>query len=455
SATATVTVQDNIAPGLTVPANIVQLNDAGVCGAVVNIGLATATDNCTVASVTSDAPAFFPVGITTVTWTALDVNANSTTGTQTVEITNNAPVISGLNVSALVQLGDATLASATHADNNLVGATWNWGDGSSTPALITGTNLSGNHVYGQTGLYDVTLTIEDACGKTDTETFSYVVIYNSCDGFITGGGYINTPAGAYAAKPTSTDKSEYEFEAKYHKGALAPKGEFKFKMHSGNFEVKSTSLDWLMVNNDQAILKGSASVNGQGGYQFIVSVLDGDITSKNGTDYLRLIVWDNTGNVLYDNQNGDPDKASASNPISKGQVVIHKPKNGNCFSDDEDENDKSSANSSDNSSDKNKSGNLEVVLTPVQMDMTVYPNPVVSAEVTISIEGFGNTVARIDLANLSGQQVYTIQSVKFQGGKAKTEFKQANLKSGNYLLRVTEINTSRFGVKQIIVSSKK
>ncbi|MCX6220034.1 MAG: hypothetical protein NTZ69_03510, partial [Bacteroidia bacterium] len=43
--TATVTVKDNVAPVLTVPVNIVKLNDAGVCGAVVNIGQATATDN--------------------------------------------------------------------------------------------------------------------------------------------------------------------------------------------------------------------------------------------------------------------------------------------------------------------------------------------------------------------------------------------------------------------------
>jgi len=452
TATATVTVQDNIAPGLTVPVNIIRLNDAGVCGAVVNIGQAVATDNCSVASVNSNAPAFFPVGITTVTWTAIDVNGNTTTGTQTVEITNNAPVISGLTVSTPVQLGVATVASATHADNNLVAATWNWGDGSSTASVIAGTNISGSHVYSQTGLYNVTLTIEDACGKTDTEVFSYVVIYNPCNGFITGGGLISTTSGTYTANPTLTEKSEFEFEAKYKKGDVDPSGEFQFEMHSANFKVKSTSLDWLMVNNDQAILKGLATVNGHTGYHFIASIIDGNIVVKNGTDYLRLIVWDNAGNVLYDNQNGDLDNTRASNPINKGQIVIHKSKKGNCCEYDEEDDEKVSENSSDK--DK-KSGDISIVLPPVQIEMTVFPNPVVDAEVNISITNFGNTIAKVDLTSLTGQLVFSTPGVKFINGKAKIEFKQAKLKSGNYLLRVSEIGTSRVAVKQIIVSNNR
>jgi len=448
---ATVTVQDNIAPKLTVPANIVRLNDAGVCGAVLNIGLAVATDNCSVASVTSNAPAFFPVGITTITWTAVDVNGNSTTGTQTVEITNNAPVISGLTVSPLVKLGDATVAAANHADNNLVSATWSWGDGSSTTGVIAGTHLSGNHFYSQTGLYDVTLTIMDACGKTDTEVYSYVVIYNPCDGFITGGGLISTTSGSYAGQPTLTDRSEYEFEAQYKKGDVVPSGEFQFQLKTSSFKVESSSLDWLMVNNDQAILKGSATVNGQSGYRFIASMIDGNIVVKNGTDYLRLIVWDNAGNVLYDNQSGNLDNARASNPIYEGQIVIHKSKKGNCYDYEEEVVDKAADVSS---GDGTKSGSVSVALVPVQIEMTVYPNPVVDGTVNISIENFGNTKAKVDLTSLTGQSVYSIPSVTFAAGNAKIDFKQANLKSGNYLLRVSEIGGSRVGVKQIIVSSK-
>ena len=78
----TVTVTDNEAPVITV-SNILSCYEAGTFGCSINLGV-TASDNCGVASLTSNAPACFPVGTTTVTWTAMDVNGNSSTATQTV-----------------------------------------------------------------------------------------------------------------------------------------------------------------------------------------------------------------------------------------------------------------------------------------------------------------------------------------------------------------------------------
>ncbi len=52
----------------------------------VDIGTATATDNIGVTSLTNDAPAEFPIGVTVVTWTAQDATGNSGTDTQTVEV---------------------------------------------------------------------------------------------------------------------------------------------------------------------------------------------------------------------------------------------------------------------------------------------------------------------------------------------------------------------------------
>jgi Leucine-rich repeat (LRR) protein len=468
SVTATVTVQDKIAPSLIVPANIVRLNDIGICGAVVNIGKAVATDNCGIASITNNAPAFFPVGITTVTWSAVDTNGNATTSKQTVEITNKFPVIQDLTLSSQAKQGVVVTASANHTDNNLVVATYNWGDGSSTVAIITGSQIKGSHVYSQAGFYNVTLTIEDACGKTDTETYNDMAIYNPCNGFVTGGGYITTPKGAYSDNTTLTGKSNYGFEVKYEKNSTVPTGEFNFHFNAAKLKVKATSFEWLMINNDMALIKGHATVNDGSGYQFIASIVDGDITGKKGSDFLRLIVWDNSGNVLYDNQNGDMDRARASKSIATGQIVIHKFKNGNCFGDDYDHKDEDDHNcdmndkdeddhhANDHSCDKdNKDKNITVKLTPVQIDMTVYPNPVVNNEVNIYVENFDNTMAKIDLTSSTGQLVYSNQSVKFINGRSKLDFKQAKLKSGNYLLRVTEISTARFGVKQIVVSCNK
>lgn len=456
TASAVVTVQDNIAPALTVPANIVQLNDDGVCGAVVNIGEAVTSDNCSVASVTNNAPAFFNVGTTTVTWIVTDVNGNVTTGTQTVEITNNAPEISDLTVSPLGLLEDAVFASATHGDNNLVAATWNWGDESFSSADINGSQISGSHVYGEAGLYNVTLTIEDACGLTDTEVYSYIVIYNPCNGFVTGGGYINSPAGAYASSPSSTGKANYGFEAKYNSKDGSPKGEFEFKFESkgSKLKVKSSSVEWLMINYDQAIMKGDAKVNERSGYHFIVSIIDGGIAAKNGTDYFRLIVWDDSNNVIYDNQNGDVDAARASNPAANGQIVIHTYKNGKCFGDDDDDDDDddNKGNDDDSKSDKKKSADLSSLLGAGEFNLTVYPNPVVNREINISIESFGDGEANVELHSITGQVIMREQKVLFLNGKTNLQLHHVNLQPGNYLLRVTDtFDNTRTAVKQIVV----
>jgi Ca2+-binding RTX toxin-like protein len=48
------------------------------------LGAATSTDDCGSVSVTNDAPAKFPLGVTVVTWTARDPSGNTTVRTQTV-----------------------------------------------------------------------------------------------------------------------------------------------------------------------------------------------------------------------------------------------------------------------------------------------------------------------------------------------------------------------------------
>src|SRR5207253_1363942 len=101
SCTQTIIVTDDERPVITCPANITHTADAGVCSYTVNIGNATATDNCAVATIVgvrSDAAALnapYPVGTTTVIWTATDIHGNvSITCTQTIVVTDNEkPVI--------------------------------------------------------------------------------------------------------------------------------------------------------------------------------------------------------------------------------------------------------------------------------------------------------------------------------------------------------------------------
>jgi hypothetical protein len=111
-----VTVVDNQLPVIACASNISVSNDAGQCGAGVAITAATATDNCpgvTVAGVRSDALALnaaYPVGTTTITWTATDAHNNTATCTQTVTVTDNEnPVISC--AAAITHTANAGLCS--------------------------------------------------------------------------------------------------------------------------------------------------------------------------------------------------------------------------------------------------------------------------------------------------------------------------------------------------------
>ena len=98
----TVTVRDTDPPTITIPGNVSGGSDPGVCGASISPGTATATDTCcspTVVGVRSDGlglSAPYPVGTTTIAWTATDGGGNTDTGTQTVTVTDQeSPQLDG------------------------------------------------------------------------------------------------------------------------------------------------------------------------------------------------------------------------------------------------------------------------------------------------------------------------------------------------------------------------
>ena len=84
--TAKVTVEDNIGPTISLPSDV-SLNVDGVCDVFnISIGKATASDNCSIASLTNDAPVEYPFGLTTVTWKATDLSGSITTAEQTITV---------------------------------------------------------------------------------------------------------------------------------------------------------------------------------------------------------------------------------------------------------------------------------------------------------------------------------------------------------------------------------
>ena len=90
SAVQTVTIRDTTPPAIAAPSNVTA-EATGVLSAV-NLGSPSVSDVADVSpTVTSDAPAAFPVGSTTVTWTATDSSGNAASAVQTVTIRDTTP----------------------------------------------------------------------------------------------------------------------------------------------------------------------------------------------------------------------------------------------------------------------------------------------------------------------------------------------------------------------------
>jgi gliding motility-associated-like protein len=151
-----VTVSDDQNPSITAPAAINTTADAGECFATIaDLGTPATDDNCGVDEVTNDAPATFPVGATTVTWTVTDIHGNSATATQMITITDNEdPTISApanLTVSADADdchASGVTLGTPVTSDNCSVASVTNNAPAAfplgSTTVIWTVTDANGN-----------------------------------------------------------------------------------------------------------------------------------------------------------------------------------------------------------------------------------------------------------------------------------------------------------------------
>lgn len=155
----TVTVTDNEKPKITCPPGIVKGNDFGFCGAsIAYLGSPfPVTDNCAVTSITNNAPGFFPVGTTTVVWTARDNSNNTNTCAQliTVEDREFPVLVCPSNINVKTNVGDcvATVGyAAAVATDNCAGLTVDY----DTPPMSSFA----------LGLTNVSITATDAVGNS-------------------------------------------------------------------------------------------------------------------------------------------------------------------------------------------------------------------------------------------------------------------------------------------------
>lgn len=187
------------------------------------------------------------------------------------------------------------------------------------------------------GVYEVQSTVVGGYFRSSTAR-SFVAIYDPTGGFVTGGGWIHSPAGACqldALCQGAVGRAHFAFVAKYQKGAHVPTGNTKFQLLAGALDFESDSYEWLVVAEKQAKFKGVGRINDVGHYGFMLTAVDGD-AKKNIPDGLRIKIWDRNDNdrIVYDNQMGAGDDSYAVTNLGGGSIVIHEQTKGKTIADD-------------------------------------------------------------------------------------------------------------------------
>ncbi|HET7499079.1 MAG TPA: HYR domain-containing protein [Candidatus Eisenbacteria bacterium] len=333
-----VTVTDTTPPKVAA-SNITLPTDAGLCSAAIaNLG-ATATDNCgspTLSSARSDTKSLtdpFPKGVTTILWTATDAAGNVSTATQTVTVTNATPVaeITAPSSGLVVPVNTPVSLTGTFTDDagDLHTASWTC-DALACPASVNedSRTASGSMTFATAGVYRIKLVVTDQCGGSSTAVTvggldAMVVVYDPSAGFVTGGGWIQSPAGSYVPDPSLAGKANFGFVSKYKKGTTVPTGETEFQFKAGNVDFHSSSYDWLVISGARAQFKGTGTINGAGTFGFLLSAVDGETAGGGGRDKFRIKIVDKvTSQVVYDNMMGAPDTSAAATLLGGGSIAI-------------------------------------------------------------------------------------------------------------------------------------
>ena len=273
----------------------------------------------------------------TITLRVTDSNGATDTDSTTVTVSNVAPTVGPITAPMdPVAVNTPITASALFTDpgTDTHVAEWDWGDGT-TPGTVGCGSVTDSHTYITPGVYTITLTVTDDDGGVGSSVYQYVVVYDPSAGFVTGGGWINSPSGAYI-DPTCTDscpdptgKANFGFVSKYKKGATSPTGQTQFQFMAGDLNFHSDSYDWLVIAGAHAKYKGTGTINGVDNYGFMLTATDGQINGGGDIDKFRIKIWIedesdvNNGFVVYDNLRGLSDDDNSGTALEGGSIVIH------------------------------------------------------------------------------------------------------------------------------------
>ncbi len=230
----------------------------------------------------------------------------------TTAIPNPVEIEFPVTITADIFDSDSNVSSAEY---NINGETWSTmvisGTGVTVAASI---DIPGGFINSE--VLTVCVRGTDAAGNISDEECIYLPVYDPSAGFVTGGGWIDSPEGAYVVDPSAVGKANFGFVSKYKKGTTVPDGNTEFQFKAAGLDFHSSEYEWLVVTgSNYAKFKGSGTINGEGSYKFMIWAGDGD------TDTFRIKIWeededeDENETVTYDN--------GFDQAIGGGSIVIH------------------------------------------------------------------------------------------------------------------------------------
>jgi hypothetical protein len=177
------------------------------------------------------------------------------------------------------------------------------------------------------GVYNICVHGSDSYGNISQEECVLLAVYDPEGGFVTGGGWIWSPFGAYTADPSLEGKANFGFVSKYTNGASIPTGQTQFQFKVADLNFHSDSYEWLVVAGAKAKYKGVGTINGEGEYRFMLTGIDADINESDNfdVDRFRIKIWIEDGeteDVVYDNALGSEEDLAATE-IGGGSIKIH------------------------------------------------------------------------------------------------------------------------------------
>lgn len=249
----------------------------------------------------------------------------------------DAPLVGPILPDGPVTAGTPVTFAATFSDRNggdRHGATWSWNDGCGAD-IVTKVRGPGTvrtrHTFCAPGQYWITFKVTDSGGRSTT-VGRYVMVDEPAGATpsVAGSGWFVSPRCAYRQQRMHSGPAQFGFVARRAgaPGLQERKATLRFRVANLTFE--SDACDNLAVAGARAQYKGGGTLNGAGGYRFLLEAVGaaaGPAQASRGR--LRMKIWHVDARskaevVDYDNQAAIATVAAGSegSAVASGSIVI-------------------------------------------------------------------------------------------------------------------------------------